>query len=52
MAEYCVKFRLGDRNRSGSYTELTVRASDSAEAERIVRSKYSQTVTIIDVRKR
>ena len=44
-----VKFRLNGGNPMSS----TVKADDSAEAERTVRRKYSsRTVSIIDVRKR
>lgn len=47
---YEVKFRIGPGK--GSHTTSTVRAGDSAEAERIVKKKYSQPIEIIDVRKR
>lgn len=49
MATYEVKFRLGAGK--GQVTS-NVKANDSAEAERIVRNKYSQTVEIISVTKR
>ena len=52
--QYTVKFQVGNINiGSASYTTSTVRASDSAEAERIVRNKYrGREVRIIDIQQR
>lgn len=46
--EFVVHFKI---NGKGD-TYVTVRADDSGEAERIVKSKYSQPIEITSVRKR